>query len=159
MPVANRPHMPGYGILPPGEGPGLLPWSWAAERLASSHNYWLATTTPEGRPHVMAVWGIWHGDALYFSTARDSRKARNLARNPHCVVCTENAKEAVIVEGQASLVTDSAIMTELPQAYLAKYGEGLPADASVYQVQPQVVFGFIEEGEQFAGTATRWRFS
>ena len=33
--------MPGYGILPAGEGTGLLPWEWAVERLARSHDYWL----------------------------------------------------------------------------------------------------------------------
>jgi hypothetical protein len=32
---------------------------------------------------------------------QDSRKARNLSGNPHCVVSTENAAEAVIVEGVA----------------------------------------------------------
>jgi hypothetical protein len=26
-PRASRPHMPGYGIMPAGEGKGLLPWS------------------------------------------------------------------------------------------------------------------------------------
>jgi len=39
--------MPGYGTLEPEEGTGLLPWSWAVERLTSSRNYWLATTTEE----------------------------------------------------------------------------------------------------------------
>jgi len=28
--------MPGYGLLPPDEGTGLLPWSWAEERLEST---------------------------------------------------------------------------------------------------------------------------
>src|SRR5690606_27626478 len=31
-PVAERPYMPGYGIVGPDEGSGLLPWSWAVER-------------------------------------------------------------------------------------------------------------------------------
>ena len=33
-PNATRPYMPGYGILPATEGTGLLPWSWAVERLS-----------------------------------------------------------------------------------------------------------------------------
>ena len=32
-PHASRPYMPGYGLLGPDEGTGLLPWSWAEERL------------------------------------------------------------------------------------------------------------------------------
>jgi hypothetical protein len=42
-PVASRPHMPGYGLLGPDQGSGLLPWSWAEERLSASHDYWVAT--------------------------------------------------------------------------------------------------------------------
>ncbi|TME13797.1 MAG: pyridoxamine 5'-phosphate oxidase, partial [Chloroflexi bacterium] len=52
-PIASRPHMPGYGILGAGEGTGLLPWSWAQERLEQSHDYWVATSGADGRPHVM----------------------------------------------------------------------------------------------------------
>jgi hypothetical protein len=48
-PVAGRPHMPGYGMVGANEGTGLLPGSWATERLARSHDYWLATGGVEGR--------------------------------------------------------------------------------------------------------------
>src|SRR5215813_2271687 len=90
----SRPNMPDYGILPPDEGAGLLPWEWAAEPLSVSHNYLLATTRPDGRPHVMPVWGLWLDGAFYFSAGRQSRKARNLIANPNCVVSTERADEA-----------------------------------------------------------------
>lgn len=83
QPRASRPHMPGYGILAADQGSGLLPWSWASERLAEAHNYFVATTRPDGRPHVMPVWGLWLDDTFYFSTGRESRKARNLEGNPH----------------------------------------------------------------------------
>jgi hypothetical protein len=35
--------MPGYGILPPDEGSGLIPWAEACRRLTVAHDYWLAT--------------------------------------------------------------------------------------------------------------------
>ena len=38
-PAADRPHMPGYGIRGPAEGSGLLPWSWAVERLRAARNF------------------------------------------------------------------------------------------------------------------------
>src|SRR5919109_5523167 len=96
-PQASRPYMPGYG-LPKGSR-GLLPWRWADQRLTRSHNYWIITSRPDGTPHAMIVWGVWEGGRFYFSTGRESRKARNLAKNPSCIVCTEKAAEAVIVEG------------------------------------------------------------
>ena len=38
-PRASRPLMPGYGFVGPDAGVGLLPWSWAEERLLESKNF------------------------------------------------------------------------------------------------------------------------
>src|SRR5579862_616449 len=91
-PRASRPGMQGYGIVPENEGDGLLPWSWAEERLTRARSYYLATVTAQGeatRPHVMVVWAIWLDGTLQFSTAPDSRKGKNLAANPRCAISIE----------------------------------------------------------------------
>ena len=160
-PRSSRPHMPGYGILDAASGQGLLPWSWAAERLSKGHTYWIATTRPDGAPHAMAVWGVWLEDRFCFSTGRRSRKARNLVANPKCVVCTEQALEAVIVEGVAELLTDPSLLRRFVEAYKAKYQWDVDTNGTespIYAVRPRVVFGFIEHSNQFTGTATRWVF-
>ena len=113
--------MPGYGLPAADKGKGLLPWEWAVERLTESHNYWVATTRPEGRPHVMPVWGIWVESVFYFSTGRESRKSKNLVANPRCVICTEKAEEAVVLEGSAEEVTDAAVLKRLGGPYHKKY--------------------------------------
>ena len=97
--------MPGYGM--PTGAKGLLPWKWAEERLRSSHNYYVMTVRPDATPHAMPVWGIWVDDRFYFSTGAKSRKARNLTANASCVICTENAAEAVVVEGTALAMDDA----------------------------------------------------
>ena len=102
-PKASRPHMTGYGV--PESLEGSLPWEWARARISKSHNYWLATVRPDGAPHTMVVWGVWLDGAYYFSTSATSRKGRNLQQNPNCVVCTENAEEAVIIDGVARQLT------------------------------------------------------
>src|SRR5438309_616284 len=94
-PIASRPHMPGYGLLEAAQGTGLLPWAWAVERLERSHDYWVATVRPDGRPHVMPVWGVWLQDAVRFSSSRGSRIARNLDANPNCPIATDNPDEQV----------------------------------------------------------------
>jgi nitroimidazol reductase NimA-like FMN-containing flavoprotein (pyridoxamine 5'-phosphate oxidase superfamily) len=150
--------MPGYGI--PDSTEGLLPWSWAVERLSKAHNYFVATTRPGGRPHVMPVWGLWLDPAFYFSTGTTSRKARNLAANPSCVVCPENAGEAVVVEGLAEEVTDPSLLSQFKDAYLEKYRwEMDTSQGGIYAVRPKVAFAFIESGDDFPGTATRWLFT
>src|SRR5208282_3372759 len=71
-------------------------------------------------PHTMVVWGLWQHGRLLFSTGSKSRKARNLAQNTNCVVSTEHAHEAVIVEGIAEIADVPARRKFLP-AYERKY--------------------------------------
>ena len=156
-PRASRPDIPGYGILGANSGKGLLPWSWATERLTNAHTYFIATTRPDGRPHVMPVWAIWLEDALYFSTGRNSRKARNLAQNPRCVASIELNGESVIVEGVAEEITDKGFLQQCYAAYSVKYHWEMEAnDEPFFAVRPSVVFGFIENDSLFTSTATRW---
>jgi PPOX class probable F420-dependent enzyme len=156
-PRGSRPNMPGYGIVPENEGEGLLPWAWAQERLARARNYFLATTRPDGGPHVMVVWGLWLDDTFQFSTGRASRKAKNLAADPRCVVCPEGAEEAVVVEGVASDLSDSAARRRFFTAYQSKYGMDVSTMGEpIYVVEPRTVFGQIEK--TFTKSATRWRF-
>jgi PPOX class probable F420-dependent enzyme len=161
-PQGSRPYMPGYGTLPADEGTGLLPWSWAVERIVRSHDLWLATTWPDGRPHVMPVWGVWLDDAVWFSSSLGSRKARNLAANDRCVLATDNPQEPVIVEGRAELVPDPPTIQRFADAVNAKYGTdyGLdffePEVNGCWRVRPVWAFGLAES--DFTGTPTRWRF-
>jgi nitroimidazol reductase NimA-like FMN-containing flavoprotein (pyridoxamine 5'-phosphate oxidase superfamily) len=151
--------MPGYGIADANEGKGLLAWSWAVKRLTKSHNYFVSTVRPDGRAHTMPVWGVWVNDTFYFSTGRTSRKARNLRENPNCVVCPENASEAVVVEGIAKKLTAASVPAGVKRAYKAKYDWALdPALGPIFAVRPRIAFGFIEANDEFTATATRWVF-
>ena len=169
-PTASRPHAAGYGF-PKGKK-GLLPWSWAEQRLKKSHNYWITTITPtnvapdgkiQPKPHTMVVWGLWQDGRLLFSTGSRSRKARNLAVNPHCVVCTEHAHEAVIVEGVVEIADVAARRKFLP-VYENKYDwdmskmkdDILSNKEPVFAVRPLVVFGLWEK--YFQSKSTRWIF-
>jgi Pyridoxamine 5'-phosphate oxidase len=162
QPKASRPHMPGYGL--PKGSKGLLPWKWADDRLKKSHNYWITTVKPGGSPHTMIVWGLWLDGQLLFSTGRQSRKARNLAENQHCVVCTEKANEAVILEGMAEEVPDVALRRKFLALYERKYAwdmssfeeDILSLKEPIYAVRPVVAFGLEEK--KFLNAATRWRF-
>jgi hypothetical protein len=156
-PRPDRPDMRMYGV--PDAPEGMLPWSWARERLEAAHNYWLATTRPDGRPHVAAVWGHWFEGAFWFSTAVTSRKALNLRSDARCTVTTERADEAVILEGTAEPARDRDAVVRFVAVYNKKYNWDMDPDAQgYYVVRPRVAFGFIEHAGQFAQTATRWRF-
>ena len=162
QPKPTRPHMPGYG-LPKGKK-GLLPWSWAEQRLKKSHNYWVTTVKPDGSPHTMIVWGLWSDGMFLFSTGRQSRKARNLAQNPRCVVCTEQAHQAVIVEGLAEELMDVDARRRMLAHYERKYKFDMSSMADdilslkepIYAVRPKTVFSLVEK--HYPPKATRWLF-
>jgi pyridoxine/pyridoxamine 5'-phosphate oxidase len=148
--------MPGYGV--PASRKGLLPWKWAERRLIQSHNYWLITTRPDGAPHAMPIWGVWVNSVFVFSTGRESRKAKNLAANPRCVVCNEVSKEAVIVQGEAKEVTDQKQIKEFGRPYQRKYKPWKldPSLGPIFLVRPRTVFAMYEK--KFADAATKWEF-
>jgi Pyridoxamine 5'-phosphate oxidase len=160
-PKSSRPQAPGYGF--PEGTKGLLSWSWAEQRLRKSHNYWITTVKPDGSPHVMVVWGLWQDGCFVFSTGNKSRKAVNLAANPRCVVATEKADEAIIVEGVAEIAEVPARRKMIP-AYERKYDwdlskmkdDMLSMKEPVFAVRPKVVFALWEK--YFQTKSTRWRF-
>jgi len=155
QPRTERPQIPDYGIS---QGKtGMLPWKWAVKSLTDSREYWIVTVRSDGRPHAMIIWGLWFDGAFWFGTGRKTQKARNLAKNPNCIVGTQNAAEAVILEGVAELITDSGIAKKLGPASLRKYGmSGSDGSEPLYRVRPSRVFGLIEK--TFPKTATRWTF-
>jgi general stress protein 26 len=156
-PESTRPHIPGYGL--PKSRKGILPWKWAEDRLKKSHNYWITTVKPDRSPHTMVVWGLWLDRRFLFSTGRQSRKARNLAENNHCIVCSENAAEAVVVEGTAYELKDASIRQEFLKIYEKKYKYDMSsfADEPIYVLSPVVAFGLYEK--KFQTAATRWQFA
>jgi PPOX class probable F420-dependent enzyme len=154
--------MPGYGVLPATEGSGLIGWAAAERRLAVSHDYWCATVSPDGRPHVMPVWGVWLDGRLLFSSGLRSRKARNLAADPRCTLTTDDARDPVVVEGVAERVTDRAAIVPFLDAVNAKYDADLTAEFldpginGTYAVSPVQAFALTHD--DFTGSPTRWRF-
>ena len=160
---ADRPFMPGYGILPADQGSGLIPWAEAERRLTASHDYWVATARPDGAPHVMPVWGVWLDDRVWFSSALSSRKARNLAADPRCTVTTDDARDPVVVDGTAERLTDAGSIAAFVAAVNAKYETGMtvefqdPEVNGTFAVRPVRVIAL--SGADFPGSPTRWRFA
>jgi general stress protein 26 len=162
-PKASRPHWPDAVQNPSKDLSALKAWPWALERLEQSHNYWIATTRPNGRPHLMIVWGIWWQDAFWFSTGPRTRKAKNIAADPHVVIGTEKADEAVILEGTAEEIKDRSAWKQLVQIYNSKYGGDvepllIASDGCVFRVKPEIAFGQDEHAENFTDSVTRWQF-
>jgi Pyridoxamine 5'-phosphate oxidase len=159
-PTADRPYMPGYGVVGPSDGRGLLPWTWAEERLVRSHDYWLATGATETGPHLVPVWGVWREGAAWFSASPGSRKTRNLTADARAALATDDPRQPVVVRGAVERITDVRVIEQFTGWVNYKYESEIAVsfftDNATFRLAPRWVFSLDED--DFTGTPTRWTF-
>jgi hypothetical protein len=120
-----------------------------------------------------ALGALWGDGAFYFNAGPGTRTAKNLAHNPHCVLSVATHAFDLVVEGEATRVTDPATVQRISERFaaqgwpttvgddgLALYGEYSAPSAGpppwhVYEVTHTTVFAM---GTVEPHGATRWRF-
>ena len=137
------------------------------------HTCWLATINHDGSPHVTGIGALWVDGAFWFETGERTRKARNIARDPRCTLSVATDEFDLVVDGEASLVTDSPTVAAMAERWAAggwpvhvdDTGLALTAEFSapsagappwfVYRLTPHAATGLLTVEP---GGATRWRF-
>ena|SRR5258708_140971 len=74
-------------------------------RMDKERTLWMATTRPDGRPHVAPIWFVWHADRAYVVTG--GVKLDNVRHNGLAALNTEDGIDVVIVEGAARVIPES----------------------------------------------------
>lgn len=155
-------------------GNPALDWNRADEALTAgpaSGTSILGTVGPDGRPHAAGVGAAWLDDGLYIVSGPGTRKSRNLAANPACTVSASLSGIDVIIEGDASRVTDAATLERVAAYFRDKgwpaevQGDAITAPYSapsagpppwyLYEVTVHTAFGVASAQPD---GATRWRF-
>lgn len=167
-----------------GTADGLPPVEWAGivEKLESreaperdDHNSkttWLCTLNADGSPHVTAVGAMWLDGTFWFQTG-DTRKGRNIARDPRCSIAMSLRGADVVLEGDAQPVTEPAAVARIAQVW-ADDGWPVEPDAdgtgitapfnaptqgpppwTVYRIEPRSATVVLAEEP---GGLTRFRF-
>ncbi len=156
-------------------GHAPIPWSRAERQLgapvADSVRHFLATVRPDGRPHVAGIGALWVDGRFYFVSGPGTRKSRNLAERPECVISVTLPDLDLVVEGTATRVTDRPTLERLAERFAAQGwpatvdGDAFTAPYSapsagpppwdLYEFTPRTAFGVA--GAEPHG-ATRWRF-
>jgi hypothetical protein len=106
----------------------------------------------------MPLGAIWVDGSFYFTSGAGTRKAKDLAHNPNCVITVATHDFDLVVEGEAVKLTDPAMAQRIAEIYRAQGWPAtviagtasLTADYSapsagpppweVYQVTPQTVY-------------------
>src|SRR5829696_4455327 len=86
--------------------PKIKPWAEIRDSLAEEGTTWLMTVRPDGRPHVVPVGALWVDGAYYVTTGQGTVKGNNLDHNPHCVISLSSPGFDLVVEGEATKVSD-----------------------------------------------------
>jgi general stress protein 26 len=151
-------------------GATAVPWADVERVLAASEMFFLSTVRADGRPHVTPLPAIWDAGALHICTGDQEQKAKNLARQPACILATGtralHGGLDVVVEGTAVRVTELARLGELVALWKSRldWDFEVGADAFrdpagrnglVYAIRPEKVLAF-GKGPY---TQTRYRFS
>ncbi len=164
----------------------LIDWAVIEDRLRQGitqapgtggpdrHTSWLATINRDGSPHVTGVGTLWFDRTFWFETGEQTRKGRNLARDPRCTVSLATDEFDLVVEGVAEKVTDPAIAATLAArwssggwpARVDESGVALTAEYSapsagpppwaIYRLRAHQATSLLVAGP---GGATRWRFA
>ena len=106
-----------------------IPWTRVLRQLEAGDlkgSFWLATTRPDGRPHVAGIGAIWVDGKLYFVSGASTRKSQNLSQNPTCSLSVSLPDIDVTLEGTAAIVRDESTLARLAERYAA---QGWPAEA------------------------------
>jgi hypothetical protein len=120
-----------------GDAEGLPPIDWAGvvEKLeagsapdpdaVNARTTWLTTINQDGSPHVTAVGALWLDGAFWFQTGSRTRKGRNVARDRRCSLAVSVRDADVVIEGDATRVTEPGAVARIAKAWA---GQGWPAE-------------------------------
>jgi Pyridoxamine 5'-phosphate oxidase len=122
------------------------------------HTVWLTTINPDGSSHVTPLGVVQRSSSWYFTSGPATRKSRNLARDPRCVVSVATHPFDLVIEGTAERVADVGELTSVADAFVRSgwpaevAGDALTADYSapsagpspwyVYRLKASAVFAF-----------------
>jgi general stress protein 26 len=155
-PVADKPQIPPeYG-----NPTQRLNWAEVERKLESASVYWIASTRPDGRPHVVPRDGMWLHGSLYYGGSPETVHHRNITHNRHIVVHIGDGQEVVIVEGAVDIVRPTEEMaTRLSDESYAKYPQYGRVDPRLYLggvsvLRPRRVLAWTS----FTENATRFTF-
>jgi hypothetical protein len=75
---------------------------------------------------------LWVDGAMYFNAGAGTRKAKNLAADPRCVITVATHPFDIVVEGEAVKITDDAELWRIADVYASLGWEPTVRDGALY---------------------------
>lgn len=112
----------------------------ALERLAASHQFWLATGGGRHGVHLIPVAYVWDGTTLTTATFERSRTAANIRADERVRVAVGDTADVVMIDATASVVPVAEIDQESADGYAEVSADPRTAPGFIYiRIIPQRV--------------------
>jgi general stress protein 26 len=98
-----------------------------AEFLAGARTARVASVAPDGWPHAIPLWFVWHQGTLYVNTTRGNRTVRNLEADPRAAITIDDGERYDELRGavlRGRMAEAGGDMDAVTEAFGAKYFGG-----------------------------------
>jgi nitroimidazol reductase NimA-like FMN-containing flavoprotein (pyridoxamine 5'-phosphate oxidase superfamily) len=97
--------------------------------LTGARELHAGTVSPDGSPHVVPLWFVWHDGTVWVNNLRRSRRSRDLAAGSPVALCVDAGVEyaelrGAVLYGRFAEATDDPRSAEVRKAFAAKYWGG-----------------------------------
>ncbi len=114
----------------------------ALARLERESDVWVASADPDGVPCLVALWFVWHGQAVWLSTRPANPTGRNLRHGGRARLALGDTQEVVLVDGDGETFAAGDVPEAAADAFARKTGwdpRGEAVPYAFFQVRPRAV--------------------
>lgn len=104
-----------------------MPAATPEHRLSSERTVWMATTRPDGRPHLAPVWFVYTDARIWIGTGQGSVRVANLRADPRAAISLEDGDAPIVVEGTVA-IHERERPPAVATAFAEKYGWDITID-------------------------------
>ena len=96
------------------------------ELLSTERTLRAATVSPEGTPHVVPLWFVWHERAIWVNSLRRSKRTHDVAAGSQVALCVDTGVQyedlrGAVLYGRFTPATDEPALAQVKAAFASKY--------------------------------------
>jgi hypothetical protein len=119
-------------------------------RLERERDIWVASADADGVPHLVPLWFVWHGQAVWLSTRATNPTGRNLRDGGRTRLALADTQDVVLIDGAVRAFAAHEVAESAAGTFGKKYGwDPRKEDASYafFEVRPRRIQAWHGERE------------
>jgi nitroimidazol reductase NimA-like FMN-containing flavoprotein (pyridoxamine 5'-phosphate oxidase superfamily) len=94
------------------------------ELLSETRTMRAGTVSPDGSPHVVPLWFVWHDGAVWINNLRRSRRSSDLAAGSEAALCVDTGHDYFELRGAVLYGTPQEVSADDPGLSAVRAGFG-----------------------------------